>query len=474
MKTSHRCCGASAALPADKGLEIARDLCAGLAAAHDKGVIHRDLKPANVMIDGRGHARIADFGLAAPAGVGIVTGQAGTIAYMAPEQLTGLGSSIRSDVFALGLVLFEVFTGRRAFAATTVKALKALYAESKPLTLSGSAGDIDPAVQRVILRCLALDPADRPASAQAVQDALPGGNPLQAAIALGLTPSPELVAADSRVGDLRPGLAWTCLLACLAGLLTITIVGEQVLLFRRVPLPKSPETLADRARDVLTRLGYEGRSVDSDHGFITDAAFLDHVAKQDPANRWTLLGAARPGPLLFYYRGSPAPLVSTSWIPLAPWVGPAPLGLVRLDDPPLTVPGMVTVVLDPQGRLTEFAAVPPRFEPASAPSADLDWSAALAEAGFAPADLTASHSQWSAPVDSDRRAAWSGVLPGQSDVTFHVEAASYRGRLVSFKARGPWAEPQPPPGTRCHGATSRCGADCDDLRGVDFRGHLGA
>lgn len=429
-------------LPADKALELARGLCAGLAAAHDKGVIHRDLKPANVMVDGRGAARIADFGLAAPAGIGLVTGLAGTIAYMAPEQLTGQGASIRSDVFALGLVMFEMFTGRRAFEATSIEEFKSLHAEAKPPSLSGSAGDIDAAVERVILRCLERDPSERPESAQAVQRALPGGDPLQAAIALGMTPSPEMVAADSRVGDVRPAAAWACLIAGLAGLLAITILGSRVLLFRIVPLPKSPDALTDRARDVLGRLGYQEAIVDSDTAFTTDATFLDYVARQDPSlDRWSMLRASRPGPLLFYHRGSPVPLVSTSWIPTPPWISAAPLGVVRLNDPPLDVAGMTTVVFDPQGRLTEFTAVPPRFESVAAPGPEPDWSAALSEAGFDAANLQQSASHWAAPVDSDRRAAWDGAMPGQPGVTFHVEAASYRGRLVHFKIRGPWVRP---------------------------------
>src|SRR6202789_1654619 len=99
-------------LPQDKAIEFARKICAGLGAAHDRGVLHRDLKPANVMIDGRGSVRITDFGLAAPADqLRSEALRAGTPAYMSPEQLAGRAVTVRSDIYSLGLVLYEMFTG---------------------------------------------------------------------------------------------------------------------------------------------------------------------------------------------------------------------------------------------------------------------------------------------------------------------------------------------------------------------------
>src|SRR5687767_10397211 len=111
-------------LPSDKANEITRQLCAGLAAAHKRGVLHRDLKPANVMIDENGNVRLTDFGIA-----GLVEElrsedvRAGTPAYMSPEQLSGGELTVKSDIYSLGLVIYEIFTGKKAFEAPTLPQL---------------------------------------------------------------------------------------------------------------------------------------------------------------------------------------------------------------------------------------------------------------------------------------------------------------------------------------------------------------
>src|ERR1700727_1507242 len=111
-------------LPEDKALDIARQLCAGLAAAHAKGVLHRDLKPANIMLDGRGQVVMTDFGLAGLSGqIHGADIRSGTPAYMAPEQLAGKEVTAESDLYSLGLVLYEVFTGKRAFTADALSDL---------------------------------------------------------------------------------------------------------------------------------------------------------------------------------------------------------------------------------------------------------------------------------------------------------------------------------------------------------------
>jgi serine/threonine-protein kinase len=110
----------------EKALDIARQLAAGLAAAHERGVLHRDLKPANIMLDGHGRVRITDFGLAiVQEDEGRAAAEiAGTPAYMAPEQLAGKGATVRSDMYSLGLVLYEIYTGKKAFTAANLAELR--------------------------------------------------------------------------------------------------------------------------------------------------------------------------------------------------------------------------------------------------------------------------------------------------------------------------------------------------------------
>ena len=192
-RISPRRSAASAGFPRTRRLTSRVSSARGIAVAHQKGVIHRDLKPANVMLDAQGRVRIMDFGLAAIGQVEDI--RAGTPAYMAPEQLLGKEVGPASDIFALGLIMYELFTGRRAFTAKTIGELVNQH-EARALTSPSSiVTALDPAIERVILRCLDPDPRSRPASALSVSAALPGGDPLAAALAAGETPSPEIVAA---------------------------------------------------------------------------------------------------------------------------------------------------------------------------------------------------------------------------------------------------------------------------------------
>src|SRR4051794_4159059 len=267
-------------LSQEKGIELARQLCLGLAAAHERGVIHRDLKPANVMIDGRGQVRLTDFGLASAAGA-VEDVRAGTPAYQAPEQLAGREVTARSDLFALGLVLYEVFTGRRAFPAMTPTALRQLYAEGTPSKPSGHVGGLDPAVERAILRCLEREPDDRPRSAYEVLASLPGGDPLVAALTAGETPSPRMVADAGGEGTIRPWVGLALLSAVVAGIVLVALLADRVMLFRKVPLPEPPAVLARRAQQILERLGSPDKPADWAGYFRVNAEVLRHTLRED-------------------------------------------------------------------------------------------------------------------------------------------------------------------------------------------------
>jgi len=275
-------------LPADKALETAHQICAGLAAAHDCGLLHRDLKPANIMLDGRGRVRITDFGLALSHDD--ATGRsetAGTPAYMAPEQIGKGEASVRSDIYSLGLAFYELFTGRLPYQATTPVEWRRAHLESSPRTPSSVVKDIDPVVESAILRCLEKDPAKRPSSVRQVEAAFPGGDPLAAALAAGETPSPEIVAASGETEGLRPIVAWAVLAGVIVSVIATILLSAQTMLYRRVPLEKPPEELAGRARDILQNVGYSEPPVDTAMGFYEGNAFLRYIAEHDKSkSRW--------------------------------------------------------------------------------------------------------------------------------------------------------------------------------------------
>jgi serine/threonine-protein kinase len=417
-------------LAPDKALDLARDLCAGLAAVHDKGVVHRDLKPANVMVDGRGRARLTDLGLALALGTRPEEGVAGTPAYMSPEQLEGREATPRSDLYALGLILFEMFTGRRFYDARTMSELRTQHRQAKASRLASASGLLDPVVERAVLECLEEDPAARPASARLVLARLPGADPLDAAVAAGETPSPELVAAANRVGDLSPGAAWAGLLAALGGLVLVAHLVDRTSFLSRATVPRSPASLAERSREVLLRLGHPA-GADAAYGFEIDQGLLVHALADRSPERWRKLREGPSTPFRFYYRQSPRALVAENRD-----------GVVRRDDPPSTLSGMAEVVLDAQGRLTSFTAIPPQLEASSGPWPDPDWSALFREAGLLEAPLRAAEPSWASPVDSDRKASWEGSYPGESEPSIRVEAAAYHGRPVWFTVLRPWSRPE--------------------------------
>jgi len=421
-------------LPSDKALELARQLCAGLGAAHDRKVLHRDLKPANVLIDGRGQAHLADFGLAD------LTDQrrnaseiAGTVGYMAPEQLNGAVLTTRTDIYALGLVLYEMFTGKRALEVQAGIVESGVRSGAPPSSPSDHVLDLDPVIERVILRCLAADPARRPASASVVAAALPGGNALAAAIAAGDTPSPDMVAAAGEPGSLSPALGALCFCGVLAGLVAIGVFMRDVNLIGLTKIDRSPQFLTERAHSAVRNLGYVDPPADEAVGYTTDIDYLHFIDERDQSpRRWRALANSQPPALLFWYRQSPRPLV--------------PIGgtdIVTRQNPPDSRSGMVSLTLDRTGRLRGFLAVPSQIETTKGGNAvvgQIDWSSVFTEAGLSMTQFSPVTPQWIPPIFADARVAWNGAYPERPDVPIRIEAAATKGKPVYFEIVAPWTQ----------------------------------
>jgi hypothetical protein len=420
-------------LPPDKAVEIARKLCAGLAAAHDRGVLHRDLKPSNIMIDGRGQVLITDFGLAGLMGqIDGAEARNGTPGYMAPEQLTGKEVTAKSDIYGLGVVLYEMFTGKRPFNASTRAELIRLTEEGMPPAPRSIVKDIDPAVESVILRCLAPDPDHRPSSAMAVLAALPGGDPLAAALAAGETPSPEMVAAAGEKAGMKPRVATALLAAVLAALAVVTALEQHISLLAAIPFHNSPDVLAAKAAEMLPQLGYPERPASTAYGFNYRLPVIRYLVRGREGNLRERFAKGWPATILFWYRTSPTPLAPYSMSDL--------LRVTRFD-PPENVPGMREIVLDPDGRLLGLLAVPPAIASSDVPPKTIDWEPLFRAAGLDPSRFHRDSPQRTPPVPSDERVAWTGsdaALPG---APLRVEAAAFEGLPVFFATFGPWSPP---------------------------------
>jgi serine/threonine-protein kinase len=414
-------------LPSDKALEIARKLCAGLAAAHERGVIHRDLKPQNIMLDKRGQVVIMDFGLAAVASsLRGPEARNGTPAYMSPEQLRGESVSAKSDLYALGLIFYELFTRRRAFDASSVAELVTMQESARPASMTAIASDIDPAVERVIQRCLRPDAAERPATALAIAAALPGGDPLAAALAAGETPSPELVAASGHTEGFSLKYAIPCLAFVVLALIAYPFLMAPLSLLPATPMEYPPAVLEHKAREFAAGFGYRDKPVDRFSYFDWNRGLIRFLRAKPGTNKdWARFFAAE-SPVTYNYRQSQDYL-------LAP-----PDGDISMDRPAPTAPGRISIVLDSQGRLRSFRAVAPRFDDGAATTQDIDQASLFRAAGYDRAQFQESAPRLVPAVPFDRRVAWKGAVHGLPAVDITLEAAYWHGKLANFAVLWPW------------------------------------
>ncbi len=429
-------------LSINKASELARQLCMGLHAAHERGVLHRDLKPANVMLDGDGNVRITDFGLAV---LGDVARREhvreGTPAYMAPEQAEGSHVSARSDIYALGLVLYEIYTGRyaheqRAAASSRERgrSKESRGAESRglpraPLELVQG---LDEAVSAVIMRCLERDPARRPASALEVAAALPGGDPLAAALAAGYTPSADTLAEGGRFDAVGLPLALVFLVLFVVGLGCVALLTERARPYGMTPAGESSTVLIHEAREVLREAGVVDEPLDAMSALGLDLEFLESLRAGAVAPQWYAARLRQRGGLLRlgYRHGARA----SAHRALFNHFGMAAL-------PGVDAPGDALVYVDGGARLQSLKIVP-RDQDLSEKSSrgPPDWAPLLARTGFPEDAMVEAAPRLVPPVYVDRRVAWRVPASDDGRAPARIEAASLNGRPVYLEVLRPWSE----------------------------------
>lgn len=402
-------------LTSSKVVQIARQLCGGLGAAHDQGVLHRDLKPANILIDSRGQARIADFGIAELAARAENCPLAGTPEYMAPELFAGTAPSVRSDLFALGAVLYELSAGKGPFGGRPVGQWDWNTAIQRPFP---AANDAERALESVILQCLERDPQRRPASAYMVAAPLLGGDPLAMALAAGETPSPSMIAAAGAGMGLRPRAAAVCLGVALVALTLIVRLAERTLFLSQTGLLKAPPVLLDKAEEILQQLGYDDAGRPTSQGFVLG----DGGLKPGP-----------PGRAVYFWRHVGRNAFSM----------PAFLGEATAGQPWRGETGAVDVRLDGRGRLVEFVAAP-ETALTPGPRPPINWAPLFELAGLILEKFVATRPIRGPPTYADQLLAWEGADPSDPQTPVRVEAASLSGRIVHFAVLPTWWQPTGP------------------------------
>ena len=283
------------ALPVGKAVSLAREVCAGLAEAHRVGVVHRDLKPQNIMIDRDGNARIMDFGIARSVkGKGITGANVliGTPEYMSPEQVEGQEAGPRSDLYSLGIVLFEMLTGRLPFEGESVLSVAVKQKSEAPPDPRTFNAQVPEDLSRLVLRCLEKAPEKRPAGATGLSDELAG---IESALPTTVTPLPLRKPATSKSITVRLPSKKVWIPAVLG---LVAVVALALWLF--LPAPPS-------VRRSIAVMGFKNQTGDAAFDYLQETIpnLLITSLEQSGRPRHHLAGAERP--LEAVLNGTPRP-----------------------------------------------------------------------------------------------------------------------------------------------------------------------
>jgi eukaryotic-like serine/threonine-protein kinase len=268
-------------LPDGETARIAGELASALAYAHSRGVVHRDVKPTNVLFDEDGNAKLADFGVARITGEPTLT-EAGTVlgtaAYISPEQASGEPAGPAADVYAFGVILFRMLTGRLPFVSDSALELAAMHANQDPPPISSMRADAPPELERLAMRALAKRPEDRPADGSALLAAL--------------TPAVEAETHILRpIGRRRLGSRHV---AAGVGLAALALAGVAVAILAAPEESKAPVTGTDRQSS--GRTGTTGRQTTATTAPTTGTTATTATTAPTTGRRQTTAPAEPPPP----------------------------------------------------------------------------------------------------------------------------------------------------------------------------------
>jgi len=341
-------------LGVDEALDIISKVGRAVAAAHEAGIVHRDIKPANIMLTRRGEVKLLDFGVAKLAGQTELTrtgSTLGTLGYMAPEQITGAGFDARSDVWALGVVLYELLAGRLPFRGEHDVAVLRAIADTEPPPLDKVRNDVPPAVASIVTKALQKEPRNRyPSAAEFLRD-VDALNP----------PSGSTGPMTTSAAPVRRRVVWPLAAALVAAVGVLGWFGYRYAVVRKARL-RLPEiaALAEKERfsaayrllrDVEPVLAGDPELIKVQNGMVlaatitTDPPGADLYMKgyDEPDGAWMFLGRSpvetrapfgsfrwritKPGYETF--EGSRDPALASVSFTLTP-AGASPSGMVRV------------------------------------------------------------------------------------------------------------------------------------------------